>query len=101
MYFLLQFPYIVKKLVHYVVSVYINEDDFSYLCFDFLVSNKLFSNYKFKIKQRKAVNGQLLFVSMFLCNHANESVAEIMKLKLKVVFIVLIFTRTTVFFINV
>ena len=38
-------------------------DDFSILV---LIYNKLFSNYKCTSKQREAVNGQLIFDSMFM-----------------------------------
>ena len=44
-----------------------NEDDIS---IQILISDKLFSNSKFTSKEREAVNGQFLFVSMFMCIHA-------------------------------
>ena len=61
-------PYIIQWSVFYQY----NEDDFSIQVF---ISNKLFSNYKFTSKQREAVTWQLLFVSTFMCIHAESLVA--------------------------
>ena len=52
---------------------------------------------KFTRKQIEAVNWQLLFVSMFKCIHAVWKLVRNKKSKSKVVIIVLIYTKTTVY----
>ena len=42
-----------------------------------MISNRVFSNYKFTSKQREAVNWQLLFVSVLMCIQLFETLVEI------------------------
>ena len=70
-----------------------NEDDFS---ISVLTSNKLFTNYKFASKQREAVNWQLFLASIFMgIQSCFKAWKKISKIKIEVVVIVLIYTRTT------
>ena len=70
-----------------------NEDDFSVWIWLLSAIGKLLIS-----EQRKSVSWQLLFVYLYICIHAASKLVRNPKLKLKVVFIVLIHTTATVFY---